>query len=137
MARIIEATEEDGGERIAPLGRDPKTRGGAITHAAAEVGETLGAKYLVTFTQSGDSARRVSRLRPGIPMIAFTPEESVRNRLALTWGVQSYEVATVSHTDDMVRLVDQTLREQGLVEKGDYVVIVPGTPTGAPNTMTT
>lgn len=134
MARIIESTEEQGSDRIAPLGRDPRTRGGAITHAAAEVGETLGAKYLVTFTQSGDSARRVSRLRPRIPMIAVTPETSVRNRLALSWGVHSYEVPTVHHTDDMVRLVDQMLREEGLVEKGDYVVIVFGAPVGVPGT---
>ena len=134
MARIIEATEEGGSDRIAPLGREPKTRGGAITAAAAEVGETLGAKYLVTFTQSGDSARRVSRLRPSIPMIAFTPEASVRNQLALTWGVHCYEVPTVHHTDEMVRQVDQTLRANGLVEVGDYVVIVFGAPVGVPGT---
>ena len=134
MARIIENTEEHGSDRIAPLGRDPKTRGGAITRAAAKVGETVGAKYLVTFTQSGDSARRVSRLRPGIPMIAFTPLTSVRNQLALTWGVQSYEVPTMQHTDEMVRQVDQTLRANGLVESGDFVVIVFGAPVGVPGT---
>lgn len=134
MARIIENTEEHGSDRIAPLGRDPKTRGGAITRAAAKVGETVGAKYLVTFTQSGDSARRVSRLRPAIPMIAFTPLTSVRNQLALTWGVQSYEVPTMQHTDEMVRQVDQTLRANGLVEADDFVVIVFGAPVGVPGT---
>ena len=98
------------------------------------MGETVGAKYLVTFTQAGDSARRVSRLRPGIPMIAFTPLTSVRNQLALTWGVQSYEVPTMQHTDEMVRQVDQTLRANGLVESGDLVVIVFGAPVGVPGT---
>ncbi|HUX70970.1 MAG TPA: pyruvate kinase, partial [Cellulomonadaceae bacterium] len=73
MARIIENTEELGRERMAPLGSSPHTRGGAITRAAAEVGETLGVKYLVTFTQTGDSARRMSRLRSAIPLLAFTP----------------------------------------------------------------
>ena len=130
MARIIENTEELGRERIAPLGSTPHTRGGAITRAAAEIGETLGVKYLVTFTQSGDSARRMSRLRSSIPLLAFTPERPVRNVLSLSWGVQSYEVPSVESTDAMVKQVDTTLRANGLAEIGDYVVVVAGTPVG-------
>src|SRR5690606_29796636 len=116
MARIIESTEELGRERIAPLGSTPGTRGGAITRAAAEIGETLGVKYLATFTQSGDSARRMSRLRSPIPLVAFTPDPSVRNVLALSWGVQAELVDSVKDTDGMVNLVDQTLRSKGLGE---------------------
>ncbi|HWS57502.1 MAG TPA: pyruvate kinase [Actinotalea sp.] len=134
MARIIENTEEHGADRMAPLGWDPKTRGGAITHAAADVGATLGVKYLVTFTQSGDSARRVSRLRSPLPMLAFTPDEHVRNTLALTWGVQTYEVPMVMHTDAMVLQVDQLLQAKGLAARGDLVVIVFGAPVGVPGT---
>ncbi len=134
MARIIDTTETHGGDRIAPLGWSPKTRSGAITHAAVEVGETLGVKYLVTFTQSGDSARRVSRLRSQIPMLALTPDSDVRSRLALTWGVQTYQVDTVAHTDAMVIQVDQTLRRHGLAEAGDLVVIVFGAPVGISGT---
>jgi pyruvate kinase len=130
MARIIESTEELGAERIAPLGSVPHTRGGAITRAAAEVGDTLAVKYLVTFTQSGDSARRMSRLRSGIPLLAFTPVESVRNVLSLSWGVQTYLVPQVESTDVMVYQVDQTLRANGLAEVGDTVVVVAGTPVG-------
>lgn len=134
MARIIENTEELGRERIAPLGSAPRTRGGAITRAAAEIGETLGAKYLVTFTQSGDSARRQSRLRSGIPLLAFSPVEHVRNVLSLSWGVQTYLVDEVNSTDDMVKLVDATLRDNGLAEQGDYVVVVSGAPVGTVGT---
>ncbi|GAA4624252.1 pyruvate kinase [Cellulomonas oligotrophica] len=130
MARIIESTEELGRERIAPLGSVPSTRGGAITRAAAEIGETLGVKYLVTFTQSGDSARRMSRLRSSIPLLAFTPVEAVRSRLSLSWGVQTYQVPEVESTDVMVSQVDQTLRANGLAEVGDYVIVVAGTPVG-------
>ncbi len=130
MARIIESTEELGRERIAPLGSTPHTRGGAITRAAAEIGETLGAKYLATFTQSGDSARRMSRLRSEIPLIAFTPVESVQNVLALSWGVQPQLVESVGDTDAMVRLVDTMLREKALGDNGDYVVVVAGAPVG-------
>ena len=63
MARIVESTEEHGLERIPPLGTKPRTQGGAITLAAAEVAEFVEAKYLCVFTESGDSARRMSRLR--------------------------------------------------------------------------
>ncbi|GAB6937587.1 hypothetical protein JCM11754A_11100 [Isoptericola variabilis] len=133
--RIIEATEEMGRERIAPLGSSPHTRGGVITRAAAEIGDSLGVKYLVTFTQSGDSAKRMSRLRSGIPLLAFTPEESVRNVLALTWGTHDlYQVPKVESVDAMVGQVDSTLRANGLAEPGDRVVIVSGAPVGVPGT---
>ena len=134
MARIIQNTEEKGFRRIAPYKAVPKTRGGAITHAAADIAETLDVKYLVTFTQSGDSARRMSRLRSAIPLLAFTPVATVRNMLSLSWGVQSYEVPSVADTDAMVTQVDQTLRANGLAEIGDYVVIVSGAPVGIPGT---
>jgi pyruvate kinase len=134
MARIIEATEEAGRERIAPLGSTPHTRGGAITRAAAEIGEILGVKYLVTFTQSGDSAKRMSRLRSHIPLLAFTPREHVRNVLSLTWGTQTYQVPEVENTDAMVGQVDTTLQANGLAEVGDLVVVVSGAPVGQPGT---
>src|SRR5690554_179002 len=134
MARIIESTEELGRERIAPLGWSPQTRGGAITHAAAEVGQTLAVKYLVTFTQSGDSARRMSRLRSSIPLLAFTPDTPTHNALALSWGVTPYQVPRVANSDEMVGQVDQTLRANGLAEQGDLVVVVSGAPVGVPGT---
>jgi pyruvate kinase len=134
MARIVESTEELGRERIAPLGSSPQTRGGAITRAAAEIGETLGVKFLVTFTQSGDSARRMSRLRSRIPLLALTPGENVRNVLALTWGVQTYQVPAVANTDHMIQQVDQMLQANGLAEKGDLVVVVSGAPVGVSGT---
>lgn len=132
MARIVENTEEHGGERIAPLGSTPHTRGGAITRAAAEVGDVLGVKYLVTFTQTGDSAKRMSRLRSHIPLLAFTPEAKVRRELALSWGIQTYEVPMVEHSDEMARQVDQTLQANKLADAGDVVVIVSGAPPGTP-----
>lgn len=85
MARIIERTEEIALDQIPPLRHSPATKGGAITKAATEVGLTVGAKYLVAFTQSGDSARRMSRLRSPIPMLALTPDSGTYNRLALSW----------------------------------------------------
>lgn len=130
MARIVASTEEHGLERIAPLTNKPKTQGGAITLAALEVAEFVEAKFLCVFTQSGDSARRLSRLRSRIPMIAFTPEPSIRRRMALTWGIRSNLVEVVEHTDMMFLQVDEYLLGNGLAAVGDKVVVISGSPPG-------
>ena len=132
MASIIENVEEHGGERIPSLGSYPQTRGGALTRAAAEMGEHLDVTYLVTFTQSGDTARRLSRLRSPLPLLAFTPLHETRNQLAVSWGVQCYEVPEVQHTDEMVAQVDEILQDKHLAQPGDTVVIVAGMPPGTP-----
>ncbi|WP_285724291.1 pyruvate kinase [Psychromicrobium xiongbiense] len=130
MAKIIESTERHGLERIPPLGSNPKTRGGAITKAAVVIADQLDAKYICTFTQSGDSARRLSRLRPVRPILAFTPDERVWNQLSLTWGIQPIQVPMVRHTDEMTEQVDTILLEKHLVELGEEVVIAAGSPPG-------
>ncbi|MEY4039425.1 MAG: Pyruvate kinase [Actinomycetota bacterium] len=130
MARIIESTEDHGLERIPELGTKPRTQGGAITLAAKEVAEFVDAKYLCVFTESGDSARRMARLRSDIPMIVLTPHEHIRRRMALTWGVKSFLVDPVTHTDAMFGQVDELLLGQGLAEPGDKVVVIAGSPPG-------
>ncbi|WP_137123024.1 pyruvate kinase [Segeticoccus rhizosphaerae] len=132
MARIIASTEEHGLGRVEPLGTRPHTMGGAVTLAAAEIGELLGARYLVTFTQSGDTANRIARLRSTLPMIAFTPIQATRSQLALTWGVETYLVPMARHTDEMAMQVDQHLLDGGRAVEGDIVVIVAGSPPGIP-----
>lgn len=135
MSRIIRTTEEQGLERIPALGTRPTSKGGAITWAAAAVGDLLDVKYLVAFTTSGDSARRMSRLRSRIPLLAFTPDPSVRSQLALSWGVETFLTASVDHTDDMVAQVDELLLETGRCRVGDKVVIVAGSPPGIPGSL--
>lgn len=130
MARIVESTEEHGLERIAPLTAKPRTQGGAITLAALEVADFVEAKYLCVFTQSGDSARRLSRLRSRIPMIAFTPDPDIRRRMALTWGIRSTLVESVQHTDLMFLQVDEYLLKNELAKEGDKVVVISGSPPG-------
>jgi pyruvate kinase len=132
MARIIQRTEEGGLERIRPLKHEPRTKGGAITKAAVEVGSIVGAKFLVAFTQSGDSARRMSRLRSPIAILALTPDRGTYNRLALTWGVEPMITPVVSHTDEMVKQVDGLLLESKRTTIGDNVIIVAGSPPGIP-----
>lgn len=132
MARIVTSTEDHGLERIPPLGTKPRTQGGAITLAAAEVADFVDAKYVCVFTESGDSARRMSRLRFRIPMKAFTPDPAIRRRMALIWGIESFIVDRVKHTDQMYAQVDAVLLEQGLAEVGDKVVVISGSPPGTP-----
>ena len=132
MARIIQKTEEGGLDRIRPLKHQPRTKGGAITKAAVEVGAIVGAKFLVAFTQSGDSARRMARLRSPIPILALTPDRGTYNRLALSWGVESMITPVVSHTDEMVKQVDGLLLESKRATIGENVMIVAGSPPGIP-----
>ena len=137
MARIITSTERHADEStgaggFASIAWDPHTRSGVIAKAAEEVAERVGACYVVAFTQSGDSARRMSRLRGPIPILAFTPEATVRSQLSLSWGVETFKTSPVEHTDEMVRQVDEQLLRIGRVSEGDLVVIIGGSPPGIP-----
>ncbi|MFB9461429.1 pyruvate kinase [Streptomyces cinereospinus] len=137
MAKIVEAAEEDllaqGLSPLAALDK-PRTQGGAVARAAAETGDFLGAKFLVAFTQSGDTARRLSRYRSPIPLLAFTPEPATRSQLSLTWGVETFLGPHVESTDAMVAQVDELLTEYGRCAPGDTVIITAGSPPGLPGT---
>jgi len=132
MARIIEAIEEQTLAELVPVQTQPRDKGEAIASAATSVGAAIGAQALVAFTQTGTSARLVSRYRSPIPIYAFTPEAEVRNRLSLQWGVETFLVPPVVHTDEMVRQVDAALLELGRIEPETPVVIVAGSPPGIP-----
>ncbi len=132
MAKIIESTEENGLERIPELGTKPHTHSGAVVRAAMEMAELLGSKYVCVFTESGDTLRRVSRLRSRVPVLAFTPNEEVRRKLALVWGATTFLAEKVKHTDDMIKQVDEIVMASGKCRVGDEVVIVAGSPPGIP-----
>lgn len=134
MARIIETTESGGMDRISRVATDPHTQGGVITKVAAEVGQVLGARYLATFTTSGDTARRMARLRSELPLMVFTPVEKVRNQLALTWGAHTLKVPHVHTTEEMIDLLDKQMLASGAADKGDLVVVISGAPLGVPGT---
>jgi pyruvate kinase len=132
MAKIIESTEENGLERIPALGTKPHTHSGAVVRAAMEIAELLGSKYVCVFTESGDTLRRVSRLRSRVPVLAFTPNLEVMRRISLVWGATTFMVEKVKHTDDMVKQVDEIMLSSGRCRVGDEVVIVAGSPPGIP-----
>ncbi|MBX6371625.1 MAG: pyruvate kinase [Acidothermus sp.] len=130
MARIIERVESEALTELPAVVGQPRTKAGAIAHAAVVLGADLEAKYLVAFTESGDSARRLARYRSPIPLLAFTPIPATRSQLALTWGVETFLVSPVSHTDEMVRQVDRALLDLERCRRGDLVVVIAGTPPG-------
>lgn len=135
MSRIIEHVEGEALDKLPRLS-DPWTgsTARAVTHAAVDVGFGVGATHLIAFTETGSSARLISRWRAEIPLLAFTPNARVRSQLSLVWGVETFLVPQVVHTDDMVVQVDKALLDIGRATFGDRVVIVAGVPPGVPGT---
>ncbi len=132
MSRIIYAVENEAFNEISALNWDPHTTGGVVAFAAAQVGERLDAKYLVAFTKSGDTARRLSRLRSRIPVLVFTPDESTMRLLTVMWGAHTIMTEEFTNKDDMADSVEIELRKRNLVVDGDRVVIVSGSPMRLP-----
>jgi pyruvate kinase len=136
MSRIITSVEASG-FRVGKLRHNPRTPGGAIVKAARDVGDALGAVALVAFTQTGDTARRLSRLQPQQQLLVFTPVEQVQRQMALLWGAEAHLVWTVKTTDDMVRQVDSALLNRGVCRPHDLVIVVAGTPPATPGATNT
>jgi pyruvate kinase len=135
MARIIAHVEDNALDRLSRLPSDPPgSTARALTKAAVDVAGAVSAASLIPFTETGSSARLIARWRAPEPILAFTPNPRVRSQLALVWGVETFLVPSVRHTDDMVVQVDKALLDIGRVTYGDRVVIVAGVPPGIPGT---
>jgi pyruvate kinase len=136
MSRIVSAVEV-GPASVPPIQHVPRTQRGVVTTAARDIGERLNARALVAFTRTGDTVRRLARLHCELPLLAFTPEPTVRNQLTLSWGVQTFDVPFVEHTDEMFKQVDLALVGLPWLAPGDDVVIVAGSPPGTPGSTNT
>ncbi|AZM48859.1 pyruvate kinase [Streptomyces sp. WAC 06738] len=137
MSRIVVAAEDELLSRgLQPLvpGKKPRTQGGSVARAACEIADFLDARTLVAFTQSGDTARRLSRYRACQPILAFTTDEHTRNQLTLSWGVEPVLVPHVDNTDAMVDLVDAELLKLNRFREGDTMVMTAGSPPGVAGT---
>jgi pyruvate kinase len=100
----------------------------AISQAVCNVSSDLGASAVITATESGFTAKMISKYRPSAPIIAVTPNEKVLRKLSLVWGVQPLLAKTASSTDEMFEVsVDAAVRS-GLVNYGDLVVVTAGVP---------
>ncbi|UHA72432.1 pyruvate kinase [Paenibacillus sp. 481] len=102
----------------------------AISQAVANTALDLNAKAIISSTQTGHTARMVSKFRPKAPIIAATPSEQVMRGLSLTWGVVPVKSEQAASTDEMFAIAEQGGVKSGLVSQGDLVVITAGVPIG-------
>ena len=99
-----------------------------MAHAAVELAERAKARAIVAFTISGRTAQLVAATRPAMPIYAFTDDPAVARRLSLVWGIMPLVTRIRENTDAMIEQVEHDLRERGLVDPGDTVVIVGSAP---------
>ncbi len=131
MSRIICATE--GTQRLKvfqELQRRPENLNvsEAICESVAHMASELNLKAIAVFTQSGSSARLISKYRPRVPVYAFSPLHHVLRRTALYWGVTPVHMSRVQSTDRMVEGAARRLQELGVVAPGDVIAVIAGTP---------
>jgi len=126
MDRIIRHTEQT--QKITSDYIRSNSYAEALADAACNASDDIGAKVLVAFTRSGFTARLVSKFRPKVPIIAFTPDQAVISRLPLYWGVVPKYMRPLANTDQMLREVEKSLLKEKIVKKGDRIVIIASSP---------
>jgi pyruvate kinase len=99
-----------------------------ISYNACHTAQSLRAVAIVAFTQSGSTARRVSKYRPRVPILAITPNDFISGRLLLHWGVYPFQIAPVSTVDELFSSGARLVKEKGLAKPGDLIVITGGVP---------
>lgn len=102
----------------------------AISYASCATAQDLGAAAIITSTESGHTAKMVSRYRPQALVVAVTPHAGVMRKLALTWGVQPLLAASRKSTDEMMSSAVEVSLEAGLIKDGDLIVFTAGVPVG-------
>jgi pyruvate kinase len=136
MARIIAMAEGSPyyAPPVDPLEHGKTSVAESIARNACDVAVEVKARLVVTFTHSGDTARLVSKGRPAVPIIAFSPIETTRRRLALVWGVQPRTIQVAKTEEEVINFAADYLVGQGLASPGDRVVIVYGAPLNVKGT---
>jgi len=130
MARIIEVAESSITEFARPAPQERLKVAETVAELVCHASRELHMKLIAVFTHSGFTARLISRYRPLVPIIAFSPEEETRRRMALIWGVQPQKIPDVRKVDGLASVAEKRLLEERLVRKGDVIGIVAGTPMG-------
>ncbi|MDJ0769919.1 MAG: pyruvate kinase [Ilumatobacter sp.] len=138
MARIAERAEAEASYRqwAARLGRIQREHWesvddqvtAALTHAASQAADDLGAAAILCCTNAGRTARAMARFRPSAALLALSPTTRTVNALALSWGVDSIEVSTYSSTDEMVWYAVEKAVQQERISRGDTVLVLAGSP---------
>jgi pyruvate kinase len=134
MARIIEEAEASIHEFPRPAGTERLKVAETIAELVCRASRELHMKLIAVFTHSGFTARLVSRYRPLVPIVAFSPEVNTRRRMALLWGVMPRRIVDMKTIDALPALAEKRLLEERLVKKGDVIALVAGTPMGVRGT---
>src|SRR6202048_5183225 len=130
MARIIEEAEASITEFPRPAPQEKLKVAETVAELVCHASRELHMKVIAVFTHSGFTARLVSRYRPLVPIIAFSPEANTRRRMALIWGVMPAEITDPHKIDSLAAISEKRLLEEKMVRKGDVIGIVAGTPMG-------
>ncbi|MEW6001948.1 MAG: pyruvate kinase [Nitrospirota bacterium] len=129
MDRIIRHTESE--KTIESLYIRGNTFAEATADAACRAAADINAKVLVAFTKSGFTARLISKFRPGVPIIAYTPDEKIKNKMCLYWGISPKIMKPPATTDELVKEVERSLLKEGIAKEGDGIVITASSPLTA------
>ncbi len=100
----------------------------SLAYSCVTIADNVDAKAISTITHSGNTARRIAKFRPKVPVVAFTESQIVRRQLNLVWGVSSVRLDEIFDTDMSVKMMEDYLLENGLVEDNDRVIIATGMP---------
>ncbi len=131
MARIAETAESQLRFRdLLPNDARSMSITDAIGNATCEIALQLGARVIITATQSGFTARMIARHRPPVSILAVTSNAATRRRLALVWGVQTARVERAATTDAMIAQCIAIAKEMAVVTRGDLLVVTAGAPVG-------
>ena len=134
MDRIIREAETSSTDQPRPRPMAGINVAETISEAICHAAEELRMKVIAVFTESGSTARLVSKYRPRSPIVAFSSNQEVRRRLSLLWGVVPRSIEQVRDIDTLSKIAERRLLEEKLVRPGDVVGIVAGVPLGVPGT---
>jgi pyruvate kinase len=113
---------------IEGLGHDDAV---SLARAACEIAHDRDVAAIAVFTQTGRTAKLMSKARPNVPILAFTPEQRTYQLLAMMWGVIPHRVPFADTVESMLAHVEEALKGSGLVQPGQQVVMISGFPVGA------
>ena len=130
MARIIEVAEGSVREFPRPAQQEQLKVPGTVAELVCHASRELDMRLIAVFTHSGFTARLVSRYRPLVPIVAFSPEQETRRQLGLIWGVYPRNIQDLRKIDGLAAVAEKRLLEERLVRRGDVIGIVAGTPMG-------
>jgi pyruvate kinase len=134
MSRIAAHAEGAPELATAPAIERASTFPDVAAEAACRAADEVSARAIVAFTQSGFTARLLSKYRPRVPILAFSPSEVVRRRLGLHWGVTAKPIPPIRRTEELVEQIERILLDEGAAQMGDPLVLLAGLPLWVPGT---